>query len=49
LRVKSWLNLPQKVALLVVCAQLRAVNIKHVPNGLHTRVWTARRLSESLV
>ena len=38
LRVKSWLNLPQKAALHVVCALLRAVNIQHVRNGQHTRV-----------
>src|SRR5215467_12994851 len=49
LRVKLWLNLRQKVAPHVGCALLRAANIRHVQNGQHTRVSTARRLSEFLV
>jgi hypothetical protein len=49
LRVKSWLNLPQKAALHVACVPLRVGNIQRVRNGQHTRVWTARRLSESLI
>jgi hypothetical protein len=48
LRVKLWFNLPQKVALHVMCALFRAVNIKHVRNGQRTPLSDVRRLSESL-